>query len=153
MNKLDSFDKKILRIIQKNGRISYNELADQVGLSSSGCHKRLKKLLNDKTIKSVVALINEKYFDLNLTVFVEIKLSRQVDEAMKDFEKAVCLIPEVLECHLMAGKADYLLKVVVRNTEDYEKIHRKYLSKLPNVRNLTSNFSLRKVYKTTALPI
>ena len=80
-------------------------------------------------------------------------MSRQVDEVLEEFEKEVCLIPEVLECHLMAGSADYLLKVVVGDTEDFEKIHRKYLSRLPNVANIKSNFSLRKVYKTTALPI
>ena len=71
---------------------------------------------------------------------------RQVDEVLEEFEKAVCLIPEVLECHLMVGPADYLLKVRVSATKDYEGIHRKYLSKLPNVLNMTSSFSLRKVY-------
>ena len=72
---------------------------------------------------------------------------------LEEFEKAVCLIPEVLECHLMAGSADYLLKVVVADAEDFERIHRKHLSRLPNVSNMTSSFSLREVYKSTALPI
>ena len=85
--------------------------------------------------------------------FVEIKLLRQVDEVLEEFERAVRLIPEVLECHLMAGSADYLLKVVVGDAEGFERIHRKYLSRLPNVSNMVSSFSLRKVYKTTALPI
>ena len=153
MKELDSFDKNILRIIQKNGRISNSDLAEQVGLSTSACHRRLQRLFDSSTISSIVALISEPAVKLNLTVFVEIKLLRQVDVVLEKFERAVCLIPEVLECHLMAGSADYLLKIVVGDAEDFERIHRKYLSRLPNVSNMTSSFSLRKVYKTTALPI
>ena len=153
MKNLDSFDRKILRIMQKNGRISNADLADKVGLSTSACHRRLQRLFDEKTISRVVALISERAVKLNLTVFVEIKLSRQVDEVLEEFERAVTLIPEILECHLMAGSADYLLKVVVGDGEDFERIHRRYLSRLPNVSNIMSSFSLRKVYKTTALPI
>ena len=153
MKELDSFDKNILRIIQKNGRISNSDLAEQVGLSTSACHRRLQRLFDSSTISSIVALISEPAVKLNLTVFVEIKLLRQVDVVLEKFERAVCMIPEVLECHLMAGSADYLLKIVVGDAEDFERIHRKYLSRLPNVSNMTSSFSLRKVYKTTALPI
>lgn len=139
--------------MQKNGRISNADLADKVGLSTSACHRRLQRLFDEKTISRVVALISERAVQLNLTVFVEIKLSRQVDEVLEEFERAVSLIPEILECHLMAGSADYLLKVVVGDGEDFERIHRRYLSRLPNVSNIMSSFSLRKVYKTTALPI
>ncbi len=153
MKDLDNFDRKILRIIQKNGRISNAELAQEVGLSTSGCHRRLQYLFEKSIISRVVGLVNERAVNLNLTVFVEIKLVRQVDGFLEEFERAVRLIPEVLECHLMAGPADYLLKVVVGDAEDFERIHRKYLSKLPNVSNMMSSFSLRKVYKTTALPV
>tara|TARA_B100000902_G_scaffold393390_1_gene447523 strand:- start:18 stop:524 length:507 start_codon:yes stop_codon:yes gene_type:complete len=153
LKNIDVFDRKILRIIQKNGRISNSDLADEVGLSTSACHRRLQRLFDDSIISEVVALVSEKAIKLNLTVFVEIKLLRQVDEVLEEFERAVCLIPEVLECNLMAGSADYLLKVVVGDAEDFERIHRKYLSRLPNVSNMMSSFSLRKVYKTTALPI
>ena len=100
-----------------------------------------------------MALLDAKAVNLNSTVFVEIKLNKQVDEVLEEFEKAVRLIPEVLECHLMAGSADYLLKVVVKDSEDFEKIHRRYLSRLPNVSNMMSSFALRKVHKSTALPI
>ena len=153
LKELDSFDRRILRVMQKNGRISNADLADEVGLSTSACHRRLQQLFGNSTIKAVVALISEPAVRLNLTVFVEIKLLRQVDEVLEEFEKAVCLIPEVLECHLMAGSADYLLKVVVGDAEDFERIHRQYLSRLPNVSNIMSSFSLRRVYKSTALPI
>ena len=153
LKEIDFIDRKILRIIQKNGRISNAELADQVGLSTSACHRRLGRLFDELIISSVVALVDERSVQLNSTVFVEIKLMRQVDDVLEEFERAVRLIPEVLECHLMAGSADYLLKVVVSDAEDFERIHRKHLSRLPNVSNMTSSFSLRKVYKSTALPI
>ena len=153
MKRLDSIDLRILRILQVKGRVANAELADQVGLSTSACHKRLQSLLTESVVDSFVGLVNPRAVDLNVTVFVEIKLSRQVDELLVEFEKAVKLIPEVLECHLMTGEADYLLKVVARDTENFEQIHRKYLSRLPNVSNMTSSFALRKVHKTTALPI
>jgi Lrp/AsnC family leucine-responsive transcriptional regulator len=153
LKEIDFIDRKILRVLQKNGRISNSELADEVSLSTSACHRRLQRLFDESTISSVVALVNERAVKLNSTVFVEIKLLRQVDEVLEEFERAVCLIPEILECHLMAGSADYLLKVVVSDAEDFERIHRKHLSRLPNVSNMTSSFSLRKVYKSTALPI
>ncbi len=153
MYNLDLVDLKILRIIQSNGRIANAELAEKIGLSTSACHKRFQRLIAESVINSFVGLVDPRALDLNSTVFVEIKLSRQVDEVLEEFERAVRLIPEVLECHLMAGAADYLLKVVVRDTENFEQIHRKYLSRLPNVSNMTSSFALRKVYKSTALPI
>ncbi len=146
-------DLRILRILQVSGRIANSELAEKVGLSTSACHKRFQRLINDSIVNSFVGLVDPRAVNLNATVFVEIKLSRQVDEVLEQFERAVRLIPEVMECYLMAGAADYLLKVVVRDTEDFEKIHRKYLSRLPNVSNMTSSFALRKVYKSTALPI
>jgi len=87
------------------------------------------------------------------TVFVEISLSGQSDEILDAFEKAVALLPEVLECHLTAGDADYLLKVALRDTDEFERIHRQHLSRLPGVATVRSNFALRTVFKTTALPI
>ena len=153
MKHIDFMDLRILRILQVSGRIANSELAEKVGLSTSACHKRLQRLVKNSIVNSFVGLVDPRAVNLNATVFVEIKLSRQVDEVLEQFERAVRLIPEVMECYLMAGAADYLLKVVVRDTEDFEKIHRKYLSRLPNVSNMTSSFALRKVYKSTALPI
>ena len=87
------------------------------------------------------------------TVFVEITLTAQADEILDAFEKAVSKIPDVLECHLMAGSADYILKVVAEDTEDYSRIHRQHLTRLPGVAQMQSSFALRTVFKTTALPI
>jgi Lrp/AsnC family leucine-responsive transcriptional regulator len=153
MKILDETDVRMLRILQRKGRIANADLADDVGLSTSACHRRLQRFVDDRIISSFVALLDAKAVNLNSTVFVEIKLNKQVDEVLEEFEKAVRLIPEVLECHLMAGSADYLLKVVVKDSEDFEKIHRRYLSRLPNVSNMMSSFALRKVHKSTALPI
>ena len=153
MNTVDQIDIRILRVLQRDGRISNTELAEEVGLSNSACHRRLKRLIDQSIISSFVALVDARAVDLKSTVFVEIKLVKQVDEVLEEFERAVCLIPEVLECYLMAGSADYLLKVSVKDTEDYERIHRKNLSRLPNVLNMVSSFALRNVHKSTALPI
>ena len=87
------------------------------------------------------------------TVFVEITLRGQADEVLEAFEKAVALIPDVLECHLMAGTADYMLKVVAEDTEDFARIHRQYLARLPGVAQMQSSFALRTVFKTTSLPL
>ena len=153
MKTVDQIDIRILRVLQRDGRISNTELAEEVGLSNSACHRRLKRLVDQSIISSFVALVDARAVDLKSTVFVEIKLVKQVDEVLEEFERAVCLIPEVLECYLMAGSADYLLKVSVKDTEDYERIHRKNLSRLPNVLNMVSSFALRNVHKSTALPI
>ncbi len=87
------------------------------------------------------------------TVFVEITLSGQADEVLEAFEREVAKIPDVLECHLMAGQADYLLKVVAFDTEHFAQIHRRYLAKLPGVAQMHSSFALKTVFKTTALPV
>ena len=153
MHNIDYIDTRILRILQRNGRINNADLAEKVGLSTSACHRRVQRLVAEGIVSSFVAVVDAKAVDLKSTVFVEIKLTKQVDEVLEVFEKAVRSIPEVLECHLMAGNADYLLKVIVKDTEDFERLHRKYLSRLPNVLNMVSSFALRKVHRTTALPI
>ena len=150
---LDHQDLKILRVLQKNGRISNSELADLVGLSSSACHRRLQILEKGNIIDSYVALLSPKAVGIRNTVYVEIKLTRQFDEALESFERSVRLIPEVVECHLMSGTADYLLKVLAKDSDDFERIHRHYLSRLPYVSNVESSFALRQVFKTTAISI
>ena len=107
----------------------------------------------DGFIRDYVALLDARKMGVPTTVFVEITLQAQADEVLDAFEKAVARIPDVLECHLMAGTADYLLKVVAENTEDFARIHRQYLARLPGVAQMQSSFALRTVFKTTALPV
>ena len=140
-------------MLQKQGRISNADLSERVNLSASACHRRVRRLEADGFIRDYVALLDARRMKVPTTVFVEITLSGQADEVLDAFERAVARIPDVLECHLMAGSADYILKVVAENTEDFARIHRQHLSRLPGVAQMQSSFALRTVFKTTALPI
>lgn len=150
---LDAIDKKILVTLQKRGKLSNADLSEIVGLSTSACHRRVGRLEAEGYIRDYVALLDSRAIGLPSTVFVEITLSGQSDEVLDAFEKAVARIPDVLECHLMAGTADYLLKVVARDTEHFAALHRRHLATLPGVAQLQSSFALRTVFKTTALPV
>lgn len=150
---LDETDRRILRVLQRRGRISNAELSEQVNLSPSACHRRVQRLEKDGYIRDYVALLDTRKIGVSTTVFVEITLQAQADEVLEAFEKAVARIPDVLECHLMAGSADYILKVVAESTEDFARIHRQHLTRLPGVAQMQSSFALRTVFKTTALPV
>jgi Lrp/AsnC family leucine-responsive transcriptional regulator len=150
---LDEIDRRILRALQRNGRMSNAELSDDVHLSPSACHRRVQRMEKDGIIKGYVALLNPRKLNVPSTIFVEITLQGQADEVLDAFERSVARIPDVLECHLMAGSADYLLKVVAEDTEDFARIHRQYLARLPGVGQMQSSFALRTVCKTTALPV
>jgi len=151
--KIDATDQRILNQLQRRGKISNAELAEAANLSASACHRRVQRLEAEGVIKDYVALLDARKSGFPTTVFVEITLSAQADEVLEAFEKAVSRIPDVLECHLMAGSADYLLKVVAENTDDFARIHRQHLARLPGVAQMQSSFALRTVFKTTALPI
>ncbi len=150
---IDSTDRRILIILQRHGRMSNADVAERVNLSASACHRRIQRLEAEGYIKDYVALLDPRKLQKPTTVFVEITLSGQADEILDSFEKAVGRVPDVLECHLMAGSADYLLKVVADSTEDYARIHRQSLARLPGVAQMQSLFALRTVFKTTALPL
>ena len=153
MFEIDDTDRRILRRLQKTGRLSNSELADQINLSASACHRRVQRLEKEGIINGYVALLNARKVDRPTTVFVEITLSGQSDDILDAFEKEVALIPDLLECHLMAGTADYLLKITAQDTDDFARIHRRYLSRLPGVAQMHTSFALRTVFKTTALPV
>lgn len=150
---LDAMDRRLLSVLQRRGRISNAELAEAVNLSASACHRRVQRLETDGYIRDYVALLDAKKLGLSATIFVEITLSTQADEVLEAFELAVKRIPDVLECHLTAGAADYILKVVADSTEDFARIHRQYLTRLPGVAKMQSSFTLRTVFKSTALPV
>ena len=150
---IDETDRRILKVLQRQGRISNAELSEAANLSASACHRRVQRLEKECYIRDYVALLNARKMGVPTTVFVEITLQAQADEVLDAFEKAVGRIPDVLECHLMAGSADYLLKVVAENTDDFARIHRQHLARLPGVAQMQSSFALRTVFKTTALPV
>ncbi|MBK1635549.1 Lrp/AsnC family transcriptional regulator [Rhodovulum adriaticum] len=150
---LDDIDRRLLAVLQKQGRISNADLSERVNLSPSACHRRVQRLEAAGIIRDYVALLDPRKLGRQTTVFVEITLSGQSDDILDAFEKAVARVPDVLECHLMAGSADYLLKVVAADSEDFARIHRQYLTRLPGVTRMQSSFALRTVFKTTALPL
>lgn len=150
---LDDMDVAILRALQRQGRMTHAELSEKVNLSPSACHRRVQRLEGSGVIRDYVALVDPRAVGRVTTVFVEIKLQGQSEETFDAFEKAVSRVSDVLECHLMAGSADYLLKVVARDSEDFARIHRQHLARLPGVAQMQSSFALKTVFKTTALPV
>ncbi len=150
---LDATDRRILNALQKDARITNAELSERVNLSPSACHRRVQRLEQEGFIAAYVALVDPRRLGRPTTVFVEITLQRQADDVLDAFEREVARIPDILECHLMAGTADYLLKIMAQDTEDFARIHRQYLSRLPGVAQMQSSFALRTVVKTTALAV
>ncbi|MCL4189364.1 MAG: Lrp/AsnC family transcriptional regulator [Rhodobacteraceae bacterium] len=153
MPQLDATDRRILEVLQRHGRITNAELAERIHLSPSACHRRVQRLEAEGYIAGYVALLDARRLGRPTTVFVEITLAGQADDTLDAFERAVARIPDVLECHLMAGTADYLLKVVAEDTEDFARIHRQHLARLPGVAKMQSSFALRRVVQTTAMPV
>lgn len=150
---LDETDRRILRVLQRRGRMSNADLSEAVNLSASACHRRVQRLESEGVISGYVALLDARRIGVASTVFVEIRLQAQADDVLEAFETAVARVPDVLECHLMAGTADYILKVVAEDTEDFARIHRQYLTRLPGVAQMQSSFALRTICNTTALPV
>lgn len=150
---LDPTDRRILAVLQQEGRISNADLAERINLSASACHRRVQRLEAEGFIDRYVALLDVRKMGRPTVVFVEITLQGQAEELLDSFEREVARVPDVLECHLMAGTADYLLKILAEDTEDFARIHRRYLSRLPGVAQMQSSFALRTVFKTTAIPV
>ncbi|MDR9426627.1 MAG: Lrp/AsnC family transcriptional regulator [Salibaculum sp.] len=150
---MDETDRRLLNALQRRGRLSNTELSEAVNLSPSACHRRVQRLEREGYISGYVALLDPGKVNRRTIVFVEITLSAQADDLLDAFEKAVARVPEVLECHLMAGSADYLLKVVAEDAEDFARLHRRALTRLPGVQGMQSSFALRTVRQTTALPL
>ena len=133
--------------------MSNGELSDTVNLSPSACHRRVQRLERDGYIKDYVALLDARKLGVPTTVFVEIRLQGQTQDVLDAFEAAVARIPDVLECHLTAGSADYILKIVAEDSDDFSRIHRQHLARLPGVAQMQSSFALRTVFRKTALPV
>lgn len=153
MIELDAMDRRLLQALQKRGRLSNAELSAEVALSPSACHRRVARLEREGVIAGYAALLDREAVGRRVTVFVEITLAGQTEEAFDAFEVAVGRIPEILECHMTAGSADYLLKVVAADSEDFAGLHRGRLAKLPGVAKMQSSFSLKRVRETTELPV
>jgi Lrp/AsnC family leucine-responsive transcriptional regulator len=150
---VDDRDRAILRLLQSEGRLTNTELAERVNLSASACHRRVRALEQDGLIGAYVALLNERVAGLSGVAFVLVTLDQQGRAALDRFEAAVCVHPEILECYLIAGAADYLVRIAYADAADFERIHTATLTQLPGVVRVQSTLALRTVKKTTALPV
>lgn len=153
MSAYDAIDRAILRRLQEDGRISNANLAEAVGLSPSACSRRLDILEKSGVIRGYHARLSSKMLGYRMTAIVHISLSGQFAKTLAEFEQAVKLCPNVLSCYLMSGEYDYVLRVVVRDLEDYERLHRDWLSALPHVVRINSSFALRDVIDRPSIGI
>lgn len=150
---MDRYDRLILEALQHDGRISNKDLAAKVHLSESACLRRVRVLEEDGMIERYVAMVSQEKAGMPGDVLVHIGLHREEQSELAAFEEAVRNIPEVMECYLMTGEFDYLLRVVVADMADFERIHKEDLTRLPGVARVNSSVAIRKVLKRTALPL
>jgi Lrp/AsnC family transcriptional regulator, leucine-responsive regulatory protein len=152
-NQLDRVDIAILSQLQQNARITNAELAESVNLSQTPCFNRIRALEKLGLIKQQVTLLNAERLGLRINVFIQVSLEKQDEAALHRFEKAISLRPEVMECYLMTGDADYLLRVVMPDMQTLERFILNHLTKIPGISNIRSSFALKQVRYKTALPL
>ncbi|MEK8025990.1 Lrp/AsnC family transcriptional regulator [Pseudaquabacterium rugosum] len=150
---LDTLDLRILRELQADGSLSNVELARRVGLSPSPCLARVKALTASGVIRQYVALLDAQRLGLHLNVFISISLKQQTRAALEAFEARICARDEVMECYLMTGDADYLIRVAVADMAALERFILEQLSPMPQVEKIRSSFALKQVRYKTALPL
>lgn len=150
---LDQLDKRIIRSLQADCRISMQELGDLVGLSTSACHRRVKLLEERGLISGYHAHLNPDILGFGMLFYVEVSLTNQSEATLTEFEEAVRSAPEILEASLVAGASDYLLRLVCEDAEHFERLHRTRLSRLPHVAKIQSNLAIRVVKPMTGLPL
>ena len=153
MNDLDLIDRKILTTLQVDSRVTMQDLAERVGLSVSPCHRRVKLLEERGVITGYIATIDQKSLGLHVSVFISIKLERQKEEDLERFARAISGWEEVLECYLMTGNRDYLLRVVAADLASYEAFLKNKLTRLDGIASIESSFALSQVKYSTALPV
>lgn len=142
---MDQFDRKILSIIQADGNTSMAALSEKVGLSLSACHRRVKLLESGGVITGYSARLDRRTLGFEVQVFIEIKLTSQRRDDYEAFEAAIVQMPEILECHMISGEFDYLMRVAARSTSDYEQLYRSRLSTIPSVSQMRTLLSLSTV--------
>ena len=150
---MDATDQRLLRELQRDCRQSMAELADKVALSPSACHRRVKQLEADGVIQGYTARVDGKKVGYEIEFFVEISLDSQQRNVLKAFEDAVRQVPEILECRLMTGQADYIMRVAAADTADYERLHRDRIGQLPGVSRIQSSLVLRTISQSPGYPV
>jgi len=150
---LDAIDRRILETLQTDARVRNVELAGRVGLSPSPCLRRVGQLEKSGVIRAYVTLVDPEAVGLSVSIFVNVTLEKQIEPALDTFEKHIRARPEVMECYLMTGDADYLLRVVTSDLAAYERFLLEHLTRIPGVASIKSSFALKQVAYRTALPI
>lgn len=150
---LDAIDRKILRVLQTDGKISVADLAQKVGLSPSPCSRRIGLLEKAGIIKGYAAIVDQKKVGLPISAFASIKLERQREEDLDRFEEVVARWPEVLDCYLMTGQRDYLMRIVAADLEAYERFIKDKLTRLENIASIETSFALGQVKRSEVLPL
>lgn len=149
---MDNIDRLLLECLQADSSRSLTDLAAIVGTSTSGCHRRIKSLEATGLILGYSAVLDRQRIGLKLEAFVEITLTSQSREAMDRFEQAVGDFEDILECHLMSGSADYILRIAAHDLEQFDRIHRECLSRLPGVSAMRSSFAIRTIKRWRGYP-
>lgn len=150
---MDRADRALLDALQRNSERSIAELAELIGISPSACHRRVRALEAAGIVTGYTAQVDPAKLGLKAVAFVEITLTSQSREAMDRFEAAVQDYPEIIDCHLMSGGADYLLRVAAADLEHYDRIHRDCLSRLPGVSAMKSSFAIRRIKRWGGYPL
>jgi Lrp/AsnC family transcriptional regulator, leucine-responsive regulatory protein len=149
---LDRYDRAILKLLQTDARITNASLAEKVSLSESACLRRVRALEESGLVEGYTAVLNQQKAGYPVNVFVNITLDRQAQPGLEAFENAVRKLPEVMECYLMTGDFDYILRVVVADLADFERLHQ-HLTRLPSVARVHSSFAVRTVTRSAVLPM
>jgi Lrp/AsnC family leucine-responsive transcriptional regulator len=150
---LDDIDRRIIAALQSDGRMTAHELADRVGLSPSPCARRIRIMEERGVITGYTAVIDQDMVDLPISVFASIRLERQREEELERFNAAISRWPEVVDCYLMTGQRDYLLRIVVRDLHAYERFLKEKLTRLDGVASIESSFALSQIKRSNRLPI
>jgi len=153
MNDLDRIDRRILQVLQEDGRIQNVELAEKVGLSPSPCLRRVKHLEESGVVEKYVAMLNAPKVGLSLTVFVRIWLKSQDAQTIEAFTAEVLQLDEIVECHLMVGDCDFLLRVVAADLDAYRKFQGEYLTRIKGVQSVKSELPMQRIKMTSKLPL
>ena len=150
---MDATDKKILNLLQKNARLTYKEIAEQINLTQTPVYDRIKRMESEGVIEKYVVILDKHKVGTSLTVFSQVTLTKQTVEVSSIFDKTIENLPEVVECSFVSGSFDYLLKIIVKDMEEYHRFHQLKLSIIPGVSQINSYFVMSEVKSTTEIPI
>ncbi|MBU3055043.1 Lrp/AsnC family transcriptional regulator [Pseudomonas indica] len=150
---LDNFDRRILALLQEDASLSTAEIAERVGLSQSPCWRRIQRLKEEGVIRGQVTLLGRRKVGLNAQIFAQVKLNAHGRSNLTEFAEAMRGFPEVLECHVLMGTVDFMLRIVTRDIEAYERFFFEKLSQVPGIQEVNSIVALSEIKSTTALPV